>query len=156
MDKFSVISKEKLVELKGKYIFHGSPILFDICKPHNAKCNSKNPLNEQNAIYGSDNLEFAILFAFAKLPKDKFHWCAVSDDIGFYAELHGETYIDDNAQGYIYCFDKNNFEQIKENDVQYVCYKELEPLCVHKIFYKDYKNLFKKVQNFKINNKSKK
>lgn len=151
MGNVYVVSKSKLLEIKNKYIFHGSPTLFSVCKPHKAKCESKNPLNEQNAIYGTNNLEFAILFAFEKLPIDKYDWCTVYDGNNYYAELHDDTFVDNDACGYIYCFEKEEFHSIKECGVQYVCDHELEPIKIYKIFYKDYKELFKNISLIKLN-----
>lgn len=144
MNNVKEISKLDLLKIKDEYIFHGSPKLFDNCKPHKAKCASHNPLNEQKAIYGTNNIEFAILFAFEKLPSDKYDWCTVYDGKSYYAELHDKTYIEDNAFGYIYCFNKVEFNPIKDGSVQYVCKHNLNPVLIYKIYYKDFKELFKK------------
>ena len=144
-DKIAVkeISKTELLLLKDKYIFHGSHVLFDVCKPHQARCNSKNAENEQFAIYGSSSLEFAILFAFEKLPKTKFSWEASVDDNGqSYGILKDGTYITQEDFGYIYCFDKTNFKPTTEGGVQYVCKTEQKPVAIYKVYYKDFKELF--------------
>ena len=78
--KAKKITRDELFKLKDKYIFHGSSKLFDKAKPQQAKCVTKNPLNEQLAVYGAKDLRFAIIFAFEKLPKSNFSWAAVNYD----------------------------------------------------------------------------
>jgi len=60
------IPKNKLLLLNKKYVFHGSPNFFDICKPNKANCDTKNPASECFAIHGCEYVEPAILFAFTK------------------------------------------------------------------------------------------
>lgn len=143
-------TREELFKLGDKYIFHGSPILFNKAKPHRSKCDSKNPLNEQNAIYGSDDLRFAIIFAFEKLPKNNYSWAAVSHNGEYVAELRNGTFIDENARGYVYCFDKTKFLETEKGSAQYVCYEELEPEMILEIEYIDYQDLFVNIENIKV------
>lgn len=139
------ITREELFGLENKYLFHGSPVLFIEAKMYKATCDSKNPLNEQTAIYASNNLRFAILFAFEKLPKDNFSWGAVYKNGAFVGELKNSTYIDENAKGYIYCFDKSKFKETEKGSMQYVCYQNLKPEKIFEVNYKDYKDLFESV-----------
>lgn len=144
-DKIAVkkISKTELLLLKDKYIFHGSHALFDVCKPHQAKCETKRKENEQFAIYGSSSLEFAILFAFEKLPKTKYSWSAdVGDDGKPFGLLKEGTYIAEEDFGFIYCFDKAKFKPTTAGSMQYVCKQELAPVAIYKVYYKDFKELF--------------
>lgn len=136
------IKKEDLFKLEKEYIFHGSPFLFEIGKPHKAKCNTKNPLNEQTAIYGANDLRFAIIFAFEKLPREKFSWAAVNRNGKYVAELRDDTYIDESSKGYLYCYDKTKFKPTSEGSAQYVCLEELKPVKVFEIEFKDYMDLF--------------
>ena len=138
------ISKSELLKLKEKYIFHGSSKLFDECLPHQATCSTDNSLNKQNAVYGTSDLRFAILFCFEKLPVDKFDWAVVSYNGVRVGELYDGTYIEENSYGYLYCFNKNDFAICENKGVQYVCEHSVIPKKVYKVFYKDYKDLFKK------------
>lgn len=142
--KVEELKKDELLELKGKYIFHGSITLFDEAKPHQARCSTKNPENEQFAVYGSPDLEFAILFAFPKLPEKEYNWSADHTDNGYVGVLHNKTYIDDNAYGYVYCFDKSKFKPTREGSSQFVCEENIVPEMVVKVWYKDFKELFVK------------
>ena len=137
------ISKEELLKLKDKFIFHGSPTLFDICKPHQAKCDTGKKENSQFAIYGSSELTFAILFAFEKQPKSKYKWSAnTAKDGSCYAILEEGTYVDEDAFGHIYCFDKTKFEPTAPGSHQQVCKKQLAPAKIYKIYYKQFSELF--------------
>lgn len=140
--KIEKISRDDLFKLENDYIFHGSPFLFEICKPHKAKCDSKNPSNEQTAIYGANNLKFAIVLAFEKLPKDKYSWKVSFINGKCVAELIDGTYIDESAKGYLYCFEKSKFKPTHKNSTQYVCFTEIKPLKIFEINYKDYADLF--------------
>ena len=140
------IKRDELFKLEKEYIFHGSPKLFEIGKPHKAKCNTKNPVNEQNAIYGANDLRFAIIFAFEKLPSERFSWAAVNENGKYIAELRDDTYVDDNAKGYLYCYDKSKFKPTSQGSAQHVCMEELKPIKVFEIEYKDYVDLFVSVK----------
>lgn len=142
------ISKEELLKLKGKYIFHGSPTLFDVCQPHLANCNTGKKENNQFAIYGSSNLSFSILFAFQKQPKERYSWHTSKErdqNGNFYAILEDGTYINEDAFGYLYCFEKAQFTPTEEGGHQYVCNKPLKPTKIYKIHFKQFSNQF--VQN---------
>ena len=140
------ITRDELFKLKDKYIFHGSSKLFDKAKPQRAKCDTKNPLNKQIAVYGAKDLRFAIIFAFEKSPKTNFSWAAVSYDGQYVAELKNGTYIDDKAKGFLYCFDKSKFQETKKGSNQYVCYDAIDPEEIFEIEYIDYKDLFIKIE----------
>lgn len=156
MNSIPTISKDELISLNGKYIFHGSHTLFDVCKPHLAKCESKRPENEHFAIYGSNNLTFALLFAFEKLPKNKLHWTAKHDASGnFYGVLKEGTYIAEDDFGYLYCFDPSYFTPTDNQGFQYICEKEIQPLKVFKVAYKDYNYLFFDENSHIVNNENK-
>lgn len=111
-------------------------------KPQQARCESKNPLNEQNAIYGSNSLRFALLFAFEKLPKNSCSWAVINENGTRFGELRDSTYIDENAKGYIYCYDKSKFQETKHGSSQFVCFHDLAPQRIIEVEYKDYKDLF--------------
>ena len=67
------LNRNTLKSLEGKYIFHGSPTLFDVCKPNQAKDYNGNSDNEKFAIYGSMELDFSVLFAFDKQYQSIVH-----------------------------------------------------------------------------------
>ena len=134
--------KQELLKLKNKYIFHGSHSLFDVCKPQKAKCDTHAKENELNAIYGSDDINFAVLFAFEKLPKEHFSWSANYIDGEWRGVLYDDTYINNNDFGYLYLFDKSNFVPTREGSCQFVCKKALKPIKIIKVFYKDFKERF--------------
>jgi len=138
------ISRENLFKLENDYIFHGSPKLFDVAKPHHAKCDSKNPLNEQTAIYGANDLRFAIIFAFEKSPRQNYSWTAEKENGVYVGKLENGTYVDENAKGYLYCFEKSKFTPTSQNGEQYVCMEELKPQRIFELSYKDFSDFFVK------------
>lgn len=137
-----IISREKLLNLKNTYIYHGSHELFDVCKPQQAHCETHNKENEQFAIYGSDEIRFAILFAFYKLPRENFSWSASFINNRWTGILYDKTYIDDQDYGYIYCFNKSCFKPTCPGGNQYICMKSLKPKKIYKIFFKDFQDFF--------------
>ena len=140
--KVENLSKEELLSLKDDYIYHGSHTLFDVCKPQQSHCETHAVENEQNAIYGSDNILFSILFAFRKLPSEHFSWSASVIDNRWCGVLYDQTYIDKDDFGYIYCFEKSHFEQTSPGGNQFVCKTPLQPKRVIKVYYSDFKDLF--------------
>ena len=52
---------EEILNMKDKHIFHGSLCFFKIYKPKQAHCDTHAKENELNAIYGSDDTNFACL-----------------------------------------------------------------------------------------------
>ena len=136
------LSRKELKALEGKYIFHGSPILFDVCKPHKATCKTGNLDNEKNAVYGALELDFALVFAFEKLPSDNNHWRVVHIGGKCVAELDKDTRIAEDAKGYLYCFNKNGFKPTAKGSRQYVCQEAIAPEIIAQVEYKDYQDLF--------------
>ena len=59
--------------------------------------------------------------------------------------MHDDTYIDENAKGYVYCYDKSKFQETEKGSMQFVCYKPLKPEMVVEVYYTDYKELFENV-----------
>ena len=137
-----ILAKEELLKLNGKYIFHGSPVLFNICKPHKAHCGTRSKENEQMAIYGSDDINFAVLFSFKKLHQNRSSWSANYVDGEWRGILYNGTYIDNDDCGYLYLFDKSNFAPTIEGGSQFVCKKAIKPIKIIKVFYKDFKERF--------------
>lgn len=140
--KAEKMTKEELLKLEGKYIFHGSEKLFDIALPHQAKCDTKKKENEQFAIYGSPDLNFSIVFAFPKSPYKKYRWSCKFVNGKYVGVLHDDTYIEEDSKGYLYCFDKTKFEPTEKGSAQYVCKKPLKPELILEVAYKDFKENF--------------
>lgn len=143
MADVEILTKKELLKLNGKYIFHGSHALFDVCKPHKASCGSHKKENEQNAIYGSDNLTFAALFAFEKQPREHYSWRVDFCDGKWLGILSDNSFIKDNDFGYLYLFNKSLFVPTEVGGSQFVCKKEALPQRIIKIFYSDFKDQFK-------------
>ena len=55
------VNMEEILNMKDKHIFHGSLCFFKIYKPKQAHCDTHAKENELNAIYGSDDTNFACL-----------------------------------------------------------------------------------------------
>ena len=143
-------SKDELIKIENQYIFHGSPFMFEMCNPHQAKCDSGNKENTQFAVYGTNDFLEAVLYAFKKSPEKNYSWSAKHNENGYYAELHGETFIEEDAFGYVYCFDKQRFKPTREGTSQHVCYEQIQPSVVYKVYYKDFKNSFVKESNLEL------
>lgn len=142
MEKFEKLTSEKALSLKNKYIFHGSPKKFDICFPNQAVCESGNPENLENAIYGSSEIDFAVLFAFNKIPIGKNSgWRANTKDGKSKATLFNLK-IDLDAKGYLYCFKKENFVATKDGGIQFISKTPQNPEIVLELEFKDFSQLF--------------
>ena len=133
---------EEIFDMKDKYIFHGSHSLFKICKPKQAHCDTHAKENELNAIYGSDDINFAVLFAFEKLPKEHYSWSADYIDGEWQGVLYNDTYIDKDDYGYLYLFEKSDFAPTSKGSCQFVCKRPLKPIKTIKVFYKDFQDRF--------------
>ena len=57
--------------------------------------------------------------------------------------------IDDSIIGYIYVFLNNNDMNKDDNSYQYKCYKELEPIDVVEVCYKDYMKYYEVINKRK-------
>jgi len=98
------------------------------------------------AVYGTNNIEFALLFSFEKLPKNDFSWSASFESGKHCAKLFNSTYIDENAFGYIYALDKKYFTNTESiGGIQYICKHSLKPKQIYKVYYKDFKDYFKNI-----------
>lgn len=137
--EFIEISREELYKLKNKYIFHGSPKLFDTCLPHQAHCDTKIESHLQFAVYGTSDLQFAICFSLAK--GCGYAWEVFEKNGEYCAHIKSSVHLPKNKFGYLYCFEKSDFVISCNDSIQFYSKKELTPIKIYKIYYKDYKDI---------------
>lgn len=131
-----------------KYLFHGSPKLLDKLVPIMSHDSDNTKENIACAVFLFPSFLKATPYAFKDTIK------ANSKNLKYdFMIPNGNEYplmkmknviIDENMYGYIYVF-KKDIDMIKDdNSYQYKCYKEIEPVDIVKVYYKDYKKYYKK------------
>ncbi len=132
---------------KPKYIFHGSKKKLQILEPNQAIDVAGNEINEQIGIYGSSIFEGAVPYAIKGRGK---YDC----EIGYRPNnLKMKIYygvIPEDDYGYVYICDASDFSRC-EDTCQYVSYNEIKPIQVVKIYYRDFKECFEYIDNYKKN-----
>lgn len=149
-------NKEKLIELAktGKYVFHGTPVV-DLKKisPKQArhyndpKNKMKYILDGDPAVCASPYIEPAIFMAIVNSQN-----ISISHFSGFGKKgekmnfkISSKEALDQAKEkhGFVYVFSKDNFEPYRrdgdasDGDLEWRCYKEIEPIGVIRVFYED-------------------
>lgn len=144
----SKLSREERLELylsqdinNPRWLFHGSPRLFDKAIPKQSHDSSGNSVNIANAVFLFPDFLKATPYAFKETIKANSEGCIFEIPSGKadYLMIMENVNIDENIVGYIYVFDYN--DKIKKDDktLQYKSYEELTPIDIVPICYKDYK-----------------
>ena len=129
-----------------KYIFHGSNKLLSVLIPHKGVDVAKNKLNEQTAIYGCSAFEGAIPYAIK--GKGKYD-CQIGYRPGDFKMIISKGVVPEDESGYIYVCDATEFSRCGDT-CQYVSHKEVVPLEIIKVYYKDFKECFVYESNLKL------
>lgn len=130
------------------YLFHGSPYKLTKITPKLSHDSNNNLVNIAEAIFLFPSFIKATAYAF----KDTIKKNSVNLEWDFKISNYDEipvmimenVNIDENVIGYIYVF--NYDSEIKKDEgcsLQYKSYKELVPIDIVEIKYKDYKNYYK-------------
>lgn len=142
IDKIKEISK--LIKYNNHY-FHGSPKLLEVLSTNQSHDSSNNEVNIDNALFLTDSFFIASAYAFKDSLKDnklKYNF-NIKSRLELPIMTMENVVENDDIEGYIYVFEKTN-EIINEpvGSVQYKSYKELKPIDIIKIKYKDFKFLY--------------
>lgn len=130
-----------------KYLFHGSPKILESIEPKQSHDSSKNPDNEDYAVFLTSSLLIASAYAF----KDKIKEISMDLDWDFSIgqDEYGNLFInmnnvrlDDELIGYIYIFSFNSNYENNGNTIQYKCYEEIRPIDILKVKFKDFKTYY--------------
>lgn len=127
---------------KPKYLYHGSPYLFDIVKPQQAR--GANEQESQNAIYAGTKPEFVVPFALPIrwYPDDPSGKRAFSCEIAL-RPPQSKTFLnygslDPDGVGYIYKLRSDSF--VKIDTWQWVSHVEVVPVEIITIKVSDHIN----------------
>lgn len=112
---------------KSPFLYHGSPHKLQILKPHLATGLGKTATDKLNAIYASDQRNYAIMFALTIKPNDKGEraWSIFwkPDEIEVVIK---EGKLDLAEEGYLYRLPSDTFRQVDE--FQWVSDVSVKPL----------------------------
>lgn len=132
------------------YLFHGSPKLLDKLVPNISHDSNNNLNNIDNAIFLFPSFIKCTPYAFKDTIKEKSkdlnYNFIITNKSEFPLMKMSNVRIDENIIGYIYVFKRDN-DMIKDkNTYQYKCYKELIPIDIIEVKYKDYKKYYEIVE----------
>lgn len=134
------------------YLFHGSPKQITKLIPHQSNDSNGNKDNIANAVFLFPSFIKATPYAFKdtiKSNSEGLDWhFEISNNDSFPVMVMENVNIDENIVGYIYVFKKDEDMIKDEHSYQYKCYKELIPIDVIEVCYKDYAQYYE-LQNRK-------
>ena len=128
-----------------RWLFHGSPKLFDKAVPKQSHDSSGNSVNIANAVFLFPDFLKVTPYAFKETIKANSEvGCGFEIPSGKedYLMIMKNVNIDENIIGYVYVFDYD--DKIKKDDksLQYKSYEELVPIDIVPICYRDYKRYY--------------
>lgn len=129
-----------------KYLFHGSPNLLSKLVPNQSHDSRNNQNNIDNAVFLFPSFLKCTPYAFKDTIKELSYgldWCFdIPNDNTFPLMKMSNVNTDNEIVGYIYVFLKDD-DMIKDDEsYQYKCYKELKPIDIVEVKYKDYKQYY--------------
>ena len=128
------------------YLFHGSPKKVSIINPNQSHDSDGNVNNIANAVFLFPSFLKSTPYAFKDTIKQnsdglKYNFI-IPNDNEYPLMTMENVNIDENIVGYIYVFKKDDDMIKDENSYQYKCYKELKPIDVVEVKYKDFENYY--------------
>lgn len=139
---------KELVENKdNKYMFHGSSNKHDVLIPHLANDANGNKSNIDNAVFLSSDFLGSVPYAFKDkiIEKSKgLNWSfSISTDKSKTKMVMQNVRIDENIEGFVHVFLKtDDMLNDPKGSTQWKSYKELKPVEVLKVKYKDFEKYF--------------
>ena len=131
-----------------KYLFHGSPKKLNIIKPNLSHDSDNNKNNIAEAVFLFPSFLKRTPYAFKDIIKEDsiklgLHYdFVIPNDNEYPLMTMKNVSINPNIVGYIYVF-KYDDSMIKDkHSYQYKCYKELVPIDIVEIHYKDYRKYY--------------
>jgi hypothetical protein len=136
------------LEKTGKYVFHGSPFKIDRFEPRQAFQTIKKENGEYEkfpdgdpAVFVSPFVNTAIFMAVISrqnAPKGMYSGFSADSRLNivkFHATKETMDQIDSNSSGYVYVFEKENFQERNFNES--VSHEEVEPIMYIEVTKKD-------------------
>lgn len=139
-----------------KFLFHGSPKKLEVIEQRQAYDSDGTKENEDLAVFMTSSFIVASAYAF----KDKIK--EISEGLDWKFEIGRDSNtdeifvimdnvnVDDELEGYIYVFDYDESYTHVRKSIQYKCHKNVLPIDVVSIKFKDFKKYYS------INNKDNK
>ena len=138
------------------FLFHGSPKKLKVIEQRQAYDSNGTKENEDFAVFMTSSFIIASAYAF----KDKIKEMSEGLDWNFKIGRDSNTdeifvimdnvNVDDELEGYIYVFDYDDSYTHEEKSIQYKCHKNVVPIDIVNIKFKD----FKKYYSINKNNKT--
>lgn len=147
------MSDERLRELErsGRFLFHGSGVAIEKFEPRQAHTiiNGKQVPDGKPAIFASPFADYAVFMAIvnrANCPKG--HRSGVAWENGllsFTATRETLQQLDESSSGYVYVFNRSNFEKIRPNE--WVSYDPVSAIEVLQVIWEDFKQTVSLIDN---------
>ena len=142
---------------KPTFLFHGSPKKLEVIEQRQAYDSNGTKENENFAVFMTSSFIIASAYAFKDKIKEMSEGLDWNFEIGRDANT-GEIFVimdnvnvDDDLEGYIYVFDYDDSYTHEGRSIQYKCHKNIVPIDVVSIRFKDFKNYY----SINIDNKNK-
>ena len=126
------LEKLKNLEKQSTYVFHGSENIIEEFEPRQAYTfiDGEKIIDGRPAIFASSFLDYAIFMSVindVNCPKGFRSGCLYHENkLKFKATKETVDQLDENSKGYVYVFNKSDFE--KRNESEYICYKKIKPV----------------------------
>lgn len=130
------------------FLFHGSPKKLEVIEQRQAYDSNGNKENEDFAVFMTSSFIIASAYAFKDKIKEMSEGLDLNFEIGRDANT-GEIFVimdnvnvDDELEGYVYVFDYDDTYTHEGRSIQYKCHKNVVPIDVVSIKFKDFKNYY--------------
>ena len=139
------------------FLFHGSPKKLEVIEQRQAYDSNGNKENEDFAVFMTSSFVIASAYAFKDKIKEMSEGLDWNFEIGRDANsdeifvIMDNVNVDDELEGYIYVFDYDDSYTHEGRSIQYKCHKNVVPIDVVSVKFKDFKNYY----SINIDNKNK-
>ena len=128
------------------FLFHGSPKKLEVVEQRQAHDSNGNGENEDFAVFMTSSFIIASAYAFKDKIKEMsegLDWnfeIGVDSDTGEINVVMDNVNVDDELEGYIYAFNFDDSYTHEGNSIQYKCHRNVVPIDIVNIKFKDFKN----------------
>ncbi len=130
------------------YLYHGSPKKLEVIEQRQAHDSDGVKENEDYAVFMTSSFIVASAYAFKDRIKEMSQDLQYEFEIGRNPEtdeifvIMDNVNIDDELEGYVYVFDFDSTYEHEERSIQYKCHKNVTPIDVIPVRFKDYKQFY--------------
>ena len=130
------------------FLFHGSPKKLEVIEQRQAYDSNGNKENEDFAVFMTSSFVIASAYAFKDKIKEMSEGLDWNFEIGRDANadeifvIMNNVNVDDELEGYIYVFDYDDSYTHEGRSIQYKCHKNVVPIDVVSVKFKDFKNYY--------------